>query len=180
MARDNDDTLEVNAASPALHRSHAMHHDSEAAGLALRQQEAELATQKAKQQHRQARAYSLGRMALALLFLVSSLMKMSTFAATQEALANGGIADSTFVLAAGITIELVLGALLLVGLRTRIVAMALIGYLICVTVLVLHDLGAGFNATFAMNNVGLCGGLLMLVGHGGGTWSIDRFLEHRR
>ena len=147
--------------------------------MALSEREAELALQKTKRQRRHAHVSSLGRMLLAALFVVSALVKMSTFAATQEALANSGIADSTFVLSAGITIELVLGALLMLGLQTRIVAIGLIGYLICATVLVLNDLSSGFNATFAMNNVALSGGLLMLVGHGGGVWSIDRLLEQR-
>ncbi len=174
------DNLEVPVVSPALYRSHAMHRDSEAASFALREQEAELLRQKTRRQHQQARAFSVGRVLLGMLFVVSALVKMSTFGVTRDALANGGIADSTFVLSAGITIELVLGALLMAGLQTRLASMALIGYLACATVLVLHDLSSGFNATFAMNNVGLCGGLLMLVGHGGGTWSVERLLEHRR
>ncbi len=156
-----------------------MHRDSEAAALALREAEAELLRRKTRRQHQQAQLYSVGRMLLAMLFVVSALVKVSTFAATRDALATSGIADSAFVLSAGITLELVLGGLLMVGLQTRGVAVALIAYLACATVLVLHDLNVGFNATFAMNNVGLCGGLLMLMGHGGGVWSIDRLLEHR-
>ena len=156
-----------------------MHRDSEAAALALREAEAELLRRKTRRQHQQAQLYSVGRMLLAMLFVVSALVKVCTFAATRDALATSGIADSAFVLSAGITLELVLGGLLMVGLQTRGVAVALIAYLACATVLVLHDLNVGFNATFAMNNVGLCGGLLMLMGHGGGVWSIDRLLEHR-
>ncbi len=178
MAQNNDN-LEVQVAPPTLRRTHAMHHDSEAASLALREQDAELVRQKAKRQHQQMLGYAVGRMLLSLVFLVSALVKMGRFSATQEALAEGGIADSAFVLSAGILIELVFGAALMVGFRTRIVAASLIAYLVCVTVLVLHDLGAGFNATFAINNVGFCGALLMLIGHGGGAWSIDRTIEHR-
>ena len=157
-----------------------MHRNSEAAAFAMREQETELLRKKTRRQHQQAKIYSVGRMLLAMLFVVSALVKISNFASTRDALADGGIADGAFVLSAGVGLELVLGALLMLGLQTRVVSMALIAYVTCATVLVLRDLGAGFNATFAMNNVGLCGGLLILVGHGGGVWSIDRLLQHSR
>ncbi len=170
---------------PVVHEAHrrnthAMHHDAEAAARALAERDAELKHERERVNLRHATSYTIGRMLIAVLFVVSAIVKLSHFSETARGMADLGLADTEILLGAGIAIELVGGALLFIGLLTRAVSVALIAYLACVTVLVLHDFAAGFNGTFALANVAFAGSLLMLYGHGGGAFSLERWLAQRR
>lgn len=165
---------------PVSPRHHAMHHDASAATLALKAIEEAQVERKEHLQRRRVFYFLAGRLLLASLFLVSGVVKMLNFDQTARALADIGLTDTDLVLAGAIAIELIGGALLFVGYKTRAAAVALIGYVASATVLVLNDLAFGYNATFALANVAFVGGLLMLVAHGSGGLSLDRLFERRR
>lgn len=153
----------------------AMHHDSCAAQLAVAEHEVEQRRRHNLQQHRQARLYALGRVLVAAIFIVSAVAKILSYSATLSALTDT-LAEPRVLLPIGIGIELLGGAMLLAGLRARRVAMGLIGYLAAITLLLLTDLSNPFIRSAALSNLAFAGALLMIVAHGAGALSVDRFL----
>ncbi|MBK7857859.1 MAG: DoxX family protein [Archangiaceae bacterium] len=151
----------------------AMHHDPSAAALAVAEYEAEQRRAHDQRQHRDVRIYALGRIFIAALFIVSGAAKIFSYSATVSAL-NEVLPDARMMVPLGIAIELVGGALLLLGLRTRAAAVGLIAYLATVTLLVHHDLSEPLNRSFALGNLAFAGALMLLFAHGAGALSLDR------
>ncbi|MGA9525475.1 MAG: DoxX family protein [Myxococcaceae bacterium] len=114
-----------------------------------------------------------GRVLLAIVFVVSGMAKLTNFDATVGAMDTVGVASPSMFLSIAIAIELVCGAFLFVGYRVRATAVFLAVYLAAVTLLIHGDLTLFANRNFAIANVGLIGGLIGLMSHGAGRWSLD-------
>lgn len=151
----------------------AMHHDSAAAALAVSQYETARRIEHDHKQSRNAQLYAIGRMFVASLFVVSAVAKVLEYSATVAALRDT-IAAPELLVPFAIGIELLGGALLFVGFKARPVALGLMVYLACVTVLVHHDLSQVLNRSFALANLAFAGALLMVYAHGAGALSLDR------
>lgn len=163
----------------AIRAQHAMHHDSEAASMALAEIAIERRIEKEIRKEHRSEVYVVGRLLLASLFVVSGAAKFASFAATERAMTAFGLTDAGMLLGVGIGVEILGGAMLAVGLKARFVAGTLIGYLATVTLLVHSDFSIDQNRAFALANLAFCGGLLMIVAHGSGVFSLDRALQHR-
>lgn len=161
------------------HLKYVHHVDPEAAAIALKQEEEELLREKVQVKARRQHFYLAGRLLLASLFVTSGLAKLANFGATTEAMTDLGLAAPSLLLTIAIGIELIGGALLAAGYLARSAATVLIGYLAAVTLLVHGDWSLELNRSAALANFAFAGGLLMLLSHGAGTFSLDKVLARR-
>jgi|SRR5574339_1099423 putative oxidoreductase len=121
----------------------------------------------------------VGRVLLALLFLVSGYDKIGGFAGTAGYIASKGLPMSQVLAGATLAFE-VLGALLLViGFKARWVAAALAAFTLLAT-FIFHPYWSMPEAQQVMQkimflkNLAVTGGLLMVTAFGPGRWSIDK------
>jgi putative oxidoreductase len=157
----------------------AIRRDPESAAWAIAAEEEEERRHLRQLQERRGYLYTAGRILLAVLFLVGAVVKATNFAETRLALDAYGIAMPGFLLTLAIGIELVGGALLALGYKVRGAGWMLMGYLAAVTVLMHLDFRIEMNRAFVLSNLAFAGGLMMLVSHGPGRYSLERYLKHR-
>jgi putative oxidoreductase len=115
----------------------------------------------------------VGRILLALIFALSGFIKLTHLAGTAAYMQHAGMPMTMpLALAAGI-VELGGGVLLMVGFRTRAVALILFLFLIPVTIIFHVMPGGQMNQVHVMKNFAIMGGLLLVASLGGGGLSID-------
>jgi putative oxidoreductase len=116
----------------------------------------------------------VGRIMLAVLFLVSGFGKLMAYGATTAYIASLGVPGVLLPLV--IATELLGGIAIVIGWKTRIVAFLLAGFTL-LTGLVFHSNFADQNqAIHFMKNVSIAGAFMLLVCNGAGPLSLD----HRR
>lgn len=119
-----------------------------------------------------------GRLCLALVFFAAGISKIPEWASMLAMMRGRGLPEPELLLAAAAALQIVGGALLLLGWHTRLAALALAGFTIVATVL-FHGFWASppnrFELDFAifMSNLAVLGGLLFIAGTGGGRHSLD-------
>ncbi len=112
-----------------------------------------------------------GRVLIALIFILSGLSKIAAIEGTQgymEAMGVPGILIYPTIL-----FEVGAGLVIIVGFRTRIVALALAGYSLVIAFIFHNQLGDQIQFMMLMKNVAIAGGLLFLVRTGAGELSLD-------
>jgi putative oxidoreductase len=128
----------------------------------------------------------VGRILLALIFVLSGLNKVINMSGTAGYMAQAGISASLVHpgLYLSIAVELGCGLLVMAGLQARLAALIIFLWLIPVT-LIFHV--AGYNQAVQqhqamvavtqqimyMKNISMMGGLLLVIGLGAGRLSID-------
>jgi len=126
----------------------------------------------------------VGRVLIALIFIVSGLSKIPGWDSTVQYLASKGLPWVPVFLFPAIFIEVVGGLSVLLGYKARIGALVLSLYLIPVS-LVMHSFwnftGMEFQTQLAnfMKNLAIMGGLLQIVTFGAGRISLD-YLVYRK
>ncbi len=120
----------------------------------------------------------VGRLLLALLFVPAGFSKIGGFAGTVGYITSAGLPAPTVAAVVAIIVEVVGGLALVIGLGTRLAALAL----------ALFTLAAafGFHAYWSVpadqqfmqqllffKNIAITGGLLVLAAFGAGAWSVD-------
>lgn len=121
---------------------------------------------------------AVGRIALAVIFVMSGLEKFMDLAATAGAVASKGLPMPSVLAALAATTELGGGLLIVLGWQTRVAALALAIFTL-ITAYVFHDFwhmeGAAreSNLIHALKNLSIFGGFLMLAAVGAGRYSID-------
>lgn len=125
----------------------------------------------------------VGRTMIAVLFILSGVQKLQNWEASSLTLAQHGVEPIQPFLALAVVTEIGAGLGLIVGFRTRLMALILFAFTVIVS-FVLHDfwtIGDGELARTEMQlfvkNMGLAGGLLLLVGLGAGSWSYDSWRD---
>ena len=111
-----------------------------------------------------------GRMLIAGMFVMAGVSKIGTFAGTQTYMASAGVPGA--LLPAVIALEALGGIALILGYRTRIVAIALAGFTV-VAAFLFHNAPDQMQQTMFMKNLAITGGLLILASRGSGSWSLD-------
>ena len=120
----------------------------------------------------------IGRLGLALLFIVAGAGKLAAYAATQKLLAAHGLAPGLLPLV--LVVELGGGALILTGLATRTAAGVLVVFTLATALLFHADFAAAGQLTQFMKNLAIAGGLLLLAAQGPGGWSFDAWRRRRK
>jgi putative oxidoreductase len=125
-------------------------------------------------------AAAFGRVALALIFILSGVGKLAAPEATLGYINAAGLPFPELAFVGATALELVGGVALVLGLRTRVVAVVLAGFSLVAAI--------AFHAQFAdqnqmvhfLKNVAIAGGLLQVAAFGSGAISFDRLLISRR
>lgn len=114
----------------------------------------------------------LGRVLLALIFVMSGLGKIADFAGTQEYMASYGMPATGLLLAGAIVIELLGGLAVLTGYRARLGAAALIVFLVPATLIFHTNFAEQAQVINFMKNLAIMGGLLFVIDRGPGPLSL--------
>ena len=112
----------------------------------------------------------LGRILIAAMFIDAGVPKIGAFAATQAYMASAGVPGA--LLPAVIALEVLGGIALILGYRTRIVAMAMAAFTV-LAALLFHGAPDQIQHILLMKNIAIAGGLLILAARGAGSWSLD-------
>ena len=113
----------------------------------------------------------LGRVFLSLIFIVSGFNKITDYAGTQGYMESMGV--PALMLPLVIILELLGGIAILIGFKTRIVALLFIGFNVISALLFHSDFGDQTQTTMFMKNIAIAGGFLLLFAQGAGAYSID-------
>ena len=113
----------------------------------------------------------VGRALIAWLFVPAGFAKLTGLAGAMAYTASGGLPGWLAIPA--LAVELLGGLAILVGWQTRVVAFLLAGFCLLSGVIFHGDLGDQAQRIQLLKNLGLAGGLLFLVAHGAGAWSLD-------
>ena len=120
----------------------------------------------------------IGRLLLAVMFVVSGLQKIADPGPTAQMLAATNL-PGNLALPTGV-FELVAGLLLAIGLMTRLVAIVLFVF-VGLTIFFFHNEFADpLQGTLALKNAAIMGGLLMTFAYGQMRGSYDYLREKRR
>lgn len=112
------------------------------------------------------------RVLIGTLFLVAGLGKLGDVAGFVGYLTSGGL--PAFLAWPSIIFEIVLGAGLILGYQTRILAVLGAGFCVAASLLYHFQPADQMQMTMFFKNFAIAGGLLLLSLQGAGTFSLDR------
>ena len=112
-----------------------------------------------------------GRVLLALIFVMSGLNKMGSYAGTQGYMDAMGVPG--MLLPAVIVLEVFGGIAVIIGWQARWAALALAGFSVLSAALFHANFADQMQTIMFMKNVAIAGGFLLIVAHGAGAWSLD-------
>ena len=120
----------------------------------------------------------IGRLLLAAVFLPAGLSKLSGFEGTVGYIASVGLPLPTVAAVLALVVEILGAIALVVGFQTRIAAAVLAVFTLVASVFFHAFWAAAPEQAFIQQlmffkNIGLIGGLLVLVSSCAGAWSID-------
>ena len=122
----------------------------------------------------------IGRVLIAAIFILTGASKVAQPGAMIAYIGATGLPFPQLALAGAVLIELVGGAALVLGYRTRIAAMVLALFSLA-TALAFHSALADQNQFIHFfKNVAMAGGLLQVVAFGAGRLSLDAWRERGR
>jgi putative oxidoreductase len=113
-----------------------------------------------------------GRVLLAALFLVSGVQKLFVPTMIQGYIASVGLPFPLLVYVLTLVIEIGVGALLLVGFRTRLAAVVLAVFTVVAAMLFHRNLGDPNQFVHFMKNIAIAGGLLHVAARGTESFSL--------
>lgn len=121
----------------------------------------------------------IGRVLIAALFIPAGISKMAGFEGTVGYIASVGLPLATVGAVVAILVEVLAGAALLVGYRTKQAALVLALFTLVATVLFHNFWAMPADQAFMqqlmfMKNIAVVGGLLVVAALGGGAWTIQR------
>jgi len=117
----------------------------------------------------------LGRVLLAMIFIMSGLNKISTYAGTQGYMDAMGVPGAILPLV--IALEVLGGIALIVGFQARLAALGLAGFSVLSALLFHANFADQMQMMMFMKNITIAGGFLMIVAHGAGAYSLDNRLK---
>jgi putative oxidoreductase len=120
----------------------------------------------------------VGRLLIAALFLPAGLAKLSGFEGTVGYIESVGLPLPAVAAAGALALEILGSVALIVGFQTRIVAAVMAVFTLVASIFFHAFWAAAPEQAFVQQllffkNIGVIGGLLVLVSSGAGAWSID-------
>jgi putative oxidoreductase len=115
----------------------------------------------------------IGRILMGVLFLIFGIVKFFNLGAIAQSIAGAGLPYSSVLAVLSACVEVVGGALLILGFKARYSAGVLILYTLVVTAVYHSDL-FGTGQTMFLKNFAIIGGLLYAVAYGSGKYSFDK------
>jgi len=119
----------------------------------------------------QSLAAPAGRVLIALIFVLSGINKLGSFAGTQAYMESAGVPG--MLLPVVIALELLGGLAIILGWHTRLAAFLLAGFTLLSGILFHGNFGDQMQMIMFMKNLAIAGGFLMIVALGAGPYSID-------
>jgi putative oxidoreductase len=113
-----------------------------------------------------------GRGLLGVIFLMSGLGKIGTYAGTAAYMASVGVPGA--LLPAVIALEVFGAIAIIIGWQTRITAVLLAGFTLLAGVLFHNNFADQIQMIMFLKNVAISGGFLLLAANGAGALSFDR------
>jgi putative oxidoreductase len=122
----------------------------------------------------------IGRIGLAWLFLWSGYGKVADPASTVAYMQAYGVPATDLLIWPALLLELVGGAMLVLGWKARWVALALAVYTVAATFIFHAYWSAPADQVMNeqihfMSNLAIAGGLLLILAHGSGRYALDKF-----
>jgi len=114
----------------------------------------------------------VGRVFIGLLFLLAGIGKLGDVAGFSGYLASGGL--PAFLAWPAVLFEIAVGALLILGYQTRIVALATAAFCVVAGALYHSNFADQMQLAMFLKNLAIAGGLLMYVAHGAGKPALDK------
>jgi len=115
----------------------------------------------------------VGRVLLSLIFIISGFGKIAAPAGTIAYISSVGAPFPEVGYGIAVFVEVVLGLALLVGYKARVSA-AVIAVFTLATALMFHaNFGDQMQTIMFLKNITIIGGLLLIVAHGAGGFSLD-------
>jgi putative oxidoreductase len=114
----------------------------------------------------------VGRVLVGLLFLLAGLGKLGDVGGFAAYLASGGL--PAFLAWPAVLFEIVVGAALIIGYRTRIAALAAAAFCVVAGLLYHLDFSDQIQTAMLFKNLAIAGGLLMFAVHGPGRPALDK------
>jgi putative oxidoreductase len=112
-----------------------------------------------------------GRLLLAMMFVMSGISKISAYAGTQGYMEAMGVPGQLLPLV--IALEVLGGVAIILGWKTRIVALALAGFSLLSAALFHANFGDQMQMIMFMKNLSIAGAFLLLVAQGPGAYALD-------
>lgn len=119
----------------------------------------------------------IARVFLAHIFVLAGISKIGGYAATQGYMQSMGVPGMLLPLV--IALEIGGGLALIVGFQTQLAALALAGFSIIAAAIFHHNFANQMQSIMFMKDVAMSGGLLLLVIHGAGDFSIDKLRANK-
>jgi putative oxidoreductase len=120
----------------------------------------------------------IGRVMLALIFIISGAMKLSDIAGTGAYMASAGLPASLALPAA--LFELIGGIMIVLGIFTRLTALVFAAFCLLTALLFHRETADAMQATAALKNIAMAGGFLCLFAYDQKSWSFDAYRARRR
>ncbi len=123
-------------------------------------------------------AVFIGRLFIAVIFIVSGINKLIHISDTSALIASSGLPDE-LAIPVGL-FELIAGVCIALGIAVRLWSILLASFVLA-TILFFHrEFTDPVQAMAAMKNLAIAGGLLCLFGYGHTRWSYDALRAKRR
>ena len=117
----------------------------------------------------------VGRVFLSIMFIMSGFSKISGYEGTQGYMEAMGVPGMLLPLV--ILLELGGGILLAVGFQVRIIAFLLAGFCLLSAMIFHFQPAEQMQMIMFMKNITIAGGLLLVLVHGAGAFSVDAKLK---
>jgi putative oxidoreductase len=122
----------------------------------------------------------IGRVLLAVLFLLSGFSKLASPEGTMAYIESSGLPFPLLSYLAALGVELGLAALLIVGFQARMVAVVMAGFTVMAALAFHNNLADQGQFINFFKNISIAGGLLQIAAFGGGSLSIDGWLAKHK
>jgi putative oxidoreductase len=116
----------------------------------------------------------IGRIFIAVLFLMSGLGKLAAPAATQAYIAAMGLPAPMLAYFGSMAVELIGSVLLIIGFRVRAVAVGMAVFTLLTAVFFHRNFADQNQMIHFLKNIAIMGGLLQVAAFGAGRFALDR------